>query len=237
MRWRMTKIAIVGDYDDTRPAHIATNKAIIHAASVLPFEIKTQWVPTSSLLNQANLKELENYHGIWGSAGVPENPLGLINAIEVARTKNIPYLGTWSGFQLALVEYAKNVLRLESEKNQGDISVLLSKLIVKMSCSLVGESQKILLNEGSRLHIISRSILITEKHNCSYSLNGTYRELFEQSKLKFVGHNQEGDVRVLELLKHQFFLAMLFQPQLSSKELQPHPIIVAFLKEAEIRSS
>ncbi len=90
----MTKIAIVGDYDHNRPAHIATNKAIIHAASILPYEVETQWVPTLSLENQDTLKGLERYHGIWGSAGDPESSLGLVNAIEVARTKNIPYLGT-----------------------------------------------------------------------------------------------------------------------------------------------
>ena len=90
----MAKIAIVGDYDPNRPAHIATQKAIIHATSVLPYEIEAQWVPTSPLEDRDNLKELENYHGIWGSAGDPESPIGLINAIDVARTKNIPYLGT-----------------------------------------------------------------------------------------------------------------------------------------------
>lgn len=53
----MAKIAIVGDYDHNRPAQIAINKAIIHAASVLPYEIETQWVPTSPLLNHDNLKD------------------------------------------------------------------------------------------------------------------------------------------------------------------------------------
>lgn len=88
------KIAIIGDFDDSRPAHIATNKAITHASSVLPGMIETEWIPTSSLEDQDNLKYLEKYHGIWGSAGNPESSQGLINAIEVARTKDLPYLGT-----------------------------------------------------------------------------------------------------------------------------------------------
>jgi CTP synthase (UTP-ammonia lyase) len=114
--------------------------------------------------------------------------------------------------------------------------LLFSELITAMSCSLAAESQDIFIKEGSRLHKIYGVTLTSEKYNCGYSLNGSYREAFEQSNLKCVAHNRESDVRVVELIGHHFFLAMLFQPQLSSEEMKPHPIIIAFLKEAEMKS-
>lgn len=90
----MTRIAIVGDYDPNRPAHLATNRAISHVAATLPFKIEADWVSTPSFEDPCNLKELELYQGVWGSAGDPESRHGLINAIMLARVNSLPYLGT-----------------------------------------------------------------------------------------------------------------------------------------------
>jgi CTP synthase (UTP-ammonia lyase) len=90
----LTKIAIIGDYDKNRHSHLATNEAIRHAHSILPYKFKARWIPTQPLEDSRNLQELEQYHGIWGSAGDPDSRLGLIKAIEFARIHNIPYLGT-----------------------------------------------------------------------------------------------------------------------------------------------
>lgn len=90
----MTKIAIVGDFDDSRLSHHATNDALQHAHSILPFDFETRWVSTAQLENSNKLHDLDVYDGIWGSAGDPDSRLGLIRAIEFARSKNIPYLGT-----------------------------------------------------------------------------------------------------------------------------------------------
>ena len=98
-----------------------------------------------------------------------------------------------------------------------------SELITEMSCSLKAESQDIVIKTESQLHAIYNTATTSEKYNCGYALNNAYREAFAQSDLKFVAHNQQGDVRVVELHGHPFFLAMLFQPQLSSTELHPHP--------------
>lgn len=90
----MIKIAIVGDYDECRPAHIATNEAITHVRSVLPFDFEVHWVATPQIEDSRHLQELKGYDGIWGSAGDPDNSIGLIRAIEFARLHNIAYLGT-----------------------------------------------------------------------------------------------------------------------------------------------
>lgn len=129
-----------------------------------------------------------------------------------------------------------NVLKLRAIDNQQDHNELFSKLITKMSCSLRAESQDIIIKTNSLLYSIYNEILVSEKYNCGYSLNRYYKEAFEQSNLRCVAYNRQGDVRVVELKGHHFFLAMLFQPQLSSNEQCPHPIILAFLKAAKSNS-
>lgn len=100
-----------------------------------------------------------------------------------------------------------------------------------MSCSLVGETQEITIRQKSLAHSIYKRESVIEKYNCSYSLNEHYRNRFEHSDLRFVGINPDGDVRMVEIPNHRFFLAMLFQPQLNLGE-SPHPVIVSFLSEA-----
>jgi len=99
-----------------------------------------------------------------------------------------------------------------------------------MSCPLVSQTQKILIEKESLPHRIYQADQIVEKFNCSFNLNERFRARFEESGLKCVGNNQDDEVRIVELPDHSFFMAMLFQPQLSSDKYSPHPVIVSFLK-------
>ncbi len=101
-----------------------------------------------------------------------------------------------------------------------------------MSCSLVGATQEIKLHKESIAFKIYQQESVIEKFNCSFSLNEDYRVNFEKSDLHCVGTNVDGDVRIIEIPKHRFFLATLFQPQLNSSVTSHHPIIVAFLSAA-----
>jgi len=88
------KIAIIGDYDQNRPSHVATSEAIQNTANYLSKNPLVQWISTQSLESDAALMQLQEFDGIWGAPGDPESSLGVINAIKVARKNNIPYLGT-----------------------------------------------------------------------------------------------------------------------------------------------
>ncbi len=88
------KIAIIGDYDHNRPSHVATSEAIQNTANYLLKDPLLQWIPTQSLESNDALIRLLEFDGIWGAPSDPESSLGVINAIQVARKNNIPYLGT-----------------------------------------------------------------------------------------------------------------------------------------------
>ena len=123
------------------------------------------------------------------------------------------------------------MLHIEPPSDPAHIAELFSILITPMSCTLVGETQEISIRKNSLAHRIYQKESVTEKYNCGYSLNEDYRDRFAASDLRIVGVNPDGDVRIVELSDHRFFLAMLFQPQLSSVA-SPHPVIVAFLEAA-----
>ena len=127
------------------------------------------------------------------------------------------------------MEYATNVLQLKKSKDSSDI---FSLLITKMSCSLISEQQEIYLRNGSLVSQIYGKDSIVENYNCSYSLNETYRAVFEESDLQLVGTNIEGDVRIVELPQCHFFVATLFQPQLNQEHSFPHPLVISFLNSS-----
>ncbi|MGB3225105.1 MAG: hypothetical protein WBB23_20100 [Desulforhopalus sp.] len=88
------KIGIIGDYDQNRPSHVATSEAIQNTSKYLSRDTLVQWLPTQFLESDSALIQLQEFDGIWGAPGDPESSLGVINAIQVARENNIPYLGT-----------------------------------------------------------------------------------------------------------------------------------------------
>ena len=88
------RIAIIGDYDQVRPSHVATSECLQRTSSYLSKQIVTEWLPTRSLETDQTLEKLNEFDGIWGAPGVHNSSLGYINAIQVARERDIPYLGT-----------------------------------------------------------------------------------------------------------------------------------------------
>jgi CTP synthase (UTP-ammonia lyase) len=105
-------------------------------------------------------------------------------------------------------------------------------VITKLSCSLRGQEQEVLLTPGTlaaEAYGIDRA---TEKFLCNYGLNNAYRDRIFREGLRVAGTDLEGSVRIAELSSHPFFMGTLFVPQLSSQSGKPHPLIVAFVKAA-----
>ncbi|PON15316.1 hypothetical protein C2W62_24485 [Candidatus Entotheonella serta] len=100
---------------------------------------------------------------------------------------------------------------------------------------MVGQTQTIQLTPGSRAHQIYRATEIKTQYFCNYGLNPAFQDHLEQSELALTGIGAEGDVRVVELPRHRFFLATLFLPQWETTAERPDPLIVAYLQAAKAR--
>jgi CTP synthase (UTP-ammonia lyase) len=117
----------------------------------------------------------------------------------------------------------------EHEETALDASNL---VISKLTCSLVGQAQTIKIVPGTLAHQVYGKEEIVEEFRCNYGLNPEYKDKIGAGGLQVAGVDSDGQVRIVELSDHRFFIATLFLPQLSSSFDMPHPLIVAYLKAA-----
>ena len=109
-----------------------------------------------------------------------------------------------------------------------------SRLVISpLACSLVGVTQQVYITPSTLAHQAYGTEAVVEEFRCHYGLNPAYRGHISQGALKVTGVDRDGEVRIVELSDHRFFLATLFVPQLSSSPDLPHPLIVAYLQAAQ----
>jgi CTP synthase (UTP-ammonia lyase) len=225
---RLIRIGIIGDFESERQSHKATNDALNHCADYLGINIELQWVPTESLERNVD-KSISQFDGLWAAPGVYKSMKGALNAIQFAREKNYPFIGTCGGFQYTVIEYARNQLGLNDVQHAEYNPDANNFIITPLSCSLVGETCKILINKNSRIYMFYNETEVEEHFSCNFGLNPNYRDLIDISGFKVVGTDENDEVRILDLKKNIFFIATLFQPQLNSLPSKPHKLILAYL--------
>ncbi len=105
-------------------------------------------------------------------------------------------------------------------------------VISELACSLAGTTQTVKIVPGTLVHRVYGKEEAIEQFRCSYGVNPAYRDTIEGGALRVAGIGPDGEIRILELSGHRFFIATLFLPQLSSSAEMPHPIVTAYLKTA-----
>jgi CTP synthase (UTP-ammonia lyase) len=223
------RVAIIGEFTPTFEPHLATNAAIAHTVVDLKTPIAHDWI-SSSDITEALLK---NYNGIWVAPGSPyKNFDKTLFAIKFAREKAVPCLGTCGGFQHIVIEYARNLLQFKDAQHaeyDPDASEL---FISRLVCSLVGREMQLKLVSGSQVAQIYETTQAVERYYCNFGVNPKHVDTLKRGAMKVVGSDAEGEIRVLELPGHPFFIATLFVPQALSKPGSPHPVVKAFLTAA-----
>jgi CTP synthase (UTP-ammonia lyase) len=229
------RIALVGNYNSTVTAHIAIPRALDFAAEAVGYNVIPEWIATERLAQDWE-PQLEPYHAIWCVPGSPYASMeGALHAIQFAREQRRPFLGTCGGFQHALLEYARNVLGLAAADHAESNPEAEMAFISPLACTLVETRGQIYLQPGTRIQRIYQQNTITEGYNCRYGVNPNYQPLLEDGSLRVTATGEEGEVRVVELANHPFFIATLFQPERSALVGVTHPLIVALLQAANER--
>jgi CTP synthase (UTP-ammonia lyase) len=226
------RIAIVGDYQPDHETHPATTAACEHAAAAVGVQAEIVWVSTTELAGSAE-GVLQDFDGVWIAPGSPYQSLaGALDAIRFARTWNLPLIGTCAGFQHVIIEYARNVLEV-SDAQHGEYDPHASALfITALACSLAGQTMTVQLVPHTSAASAYGTTSATERYYCNFGLNHDYLPALEAGGLAVSGVDQDGEVRVVELPDHRFFVATLFVPQVSSTDRAPHPLAVAFIATA-----
>lgn len=247
-------IAIVGKYFATGDYSLADSYAALiesikHAGIAHNIGINIKYI--NSEKKEQNMEdELKGVKGIivpigWGERGVE----GKIKAIKYARENKIPYLGLCYGMQLACVEWARNVLKLEDANSEEVDPNCKNKIIHSIpedekyqKITTKGVSMRVggfdcNLKEGSEAAKIYGTTHINERHRHRYEFNNEYRKMFEDSGFVFSGTSPDDFfVEMIELPKqlHPFFMATQAHPEYKSTPLNPHPLFVEFIKQAII---
>jgi CTP synthase (UTP-ammonia lyase) len=241
----LVRIGILGDFNPQFRSHHATGEALQHAAGKLEMKVEFEWIPTPSLTAAGAEKILEGFDGLWASPGSPYKSFdGMLQGIEFARSRDWPFLGTCGGFQYALIEFARNVLGIadadSAENNSGSKNIV----IYPVACAvpgrkadapkLSGKVPEIRLRPGSYLQSFygKDKEIVTEEFFCNFEVNPEYEWCAMEAGFPVVARGAQGEIRALESPTHRFFVATLFQPQLSSTEKNPHPLVLAFVQAA-----
>lgn len=220
-------IALLGEYTPTFQTHISTIEAIAHSRFHLQAEVEAVWVPTESISHSL----FNTYSGIWIAPGSPyKNIDKTLWAIRYAREKNIPCFGTCGGFQHMVIEYARNVLGFKDAQHAEYDPYASNLFISQLACSLAGREMELAFTEGSQVAAIYGSLTAVEQYYCNFGVNPECVSLLKSRSLRVTGSDSEGEVRVIELPTHPFFLGTLFVPQASSTPDAPHPVVTAFLR-------
>jgi CTP synthase (UTP-ammonia lyase) len=158
-------IALIGDYDSDVTAHRAIPLAIQLASRELRERPLVTWLPTESLASASD-ETLAQYAGFWCVPGSPYQRMdGALHAIRFARERKVPFLGTCAGFQHALIEYARSVLKLSGADHQESNPIAQLPLIAPLACTLVEVEDRIFLREGSLVAQIYGRTAIDEPYH------------------------------------------------------------------------
>lgn len=246
------KIAFVGKYVDLKESYKSLTEAIIHAGAALDTKVELKWVDSEKLENLESAEAFKNVSGILVAGGFGYRGIeGKIKAIQYARENKIPFLGICLGMQLALVEFARNVLKLKdanssefNEKCQNPVVYLIDEFMdtngekqIRTAKTPLGGTMRLGaykcdIKEKSLLaKVYSNAKNIKERHRHRYEANPKYRKEFEDKGL-IVSGESEGLIEAVELNNHPFFLAVQFHPEFTSRLERVNPVICGFIKAA-----
>lgn len=240
-RNKTVNIALVGKYVKLHDAYLSVAEALRHAGYVYGAKINIKWVD-SETLNEENVADaLKDADGIivpggFGGRGIE----GMVSAVKYARENNVPFFGICLGMQIAVIEYARNVLGIK-DANSGEFDEQCQHKVIDF---MPGQSDEI--DKGGTLRlgkfpckVISGTTLqrcyckseISERHRHRYEFNNDFKEAFIQGGLTIGGVSPDGKlVETVELTERPFYVGVQFHPEFKSRPNNPHPLFKGFIK-------
>ena len=248
---RTVNIAIVGKYVDLKDAYKSLDEALVHGG--IHNNVKVNLIRIESdLLKVSDVqKKLSNVSGIIIPGGFGKRGTeGKIACINYARTKKIPFLGICFGMQMAVIEFARNVLKIkdagssEFDKNCYPVIGLIEEWNkngrkIKGTLKNLGGTMRLglypaKLQHNSLIKKIYRSGQIKERHRHRYEVNINLRKKFETHGLNFSGMSPDNSLpEIVEIKNHPWFIGVQFHPEFKSRPLQPHPLFSSFIGAAK----
>ena len=236
------KIGLVGKYVELHDAYKSIAESFIHAGASNECKVKLEWIQSETLADEHHCADvLGDLDGVLVAPGFGERGIeGKINAVRYVRENGIPFLGICLGMQMAVIEYARNVMGIEdahsTEMEPHTPNPVISMMEAQKAVTDMGGTMRLgayacKLKRDSMAYQIYGKNQISERHRHRYEFNNDYLEQFERAGLRPTGINPEtGLVEIVELANHPWFVGVQFHPELKSTVMNPHPLFVQFVK-------
>lgn len=233
-------IGLIGKYVTLPDAYKSIIEGFIHAGSANECKVNLSLISSEELEPESLHKKLEGLDGILVAPGFGERGLeGKIETVKFARENNLPFFGICLGMQVAVIEFARNVLGLKgansTEMDPQTADAVIDLMAEQKNLEQMGGTMRLgsfpcTLKKGSKAAQAYGRLKIQERHRHRYEFNNSYLNIFEEKGMIASGINPEtGLVEIMELKNHPWFLGTQFHPEYKSTVLNPHPLFVKFI--------
>lgn len=241
---KKVNIAIVGKYVKLEDSYLSVVESIKHAAYENGVKANIKFIDCETVTNRNAREKLQGIDGIivpggFGGRGIE----GKIQTVKYARENNIPFLGICLGMQMAVVEFARDVLNIKDanslefdEKTKNPVIHIMEsqKNITKKGGTMRLGAYPCILKKSSLASKLYKTEEISERHRHRYEFNNEYRKIMEDNGMTISGTSPDGElVEIVEIKNHPYFIASQFHPELKSRPDKPHPLFVGLLKAAK----
>ena len=236
-------IGLIGKYVELKDSYKSISESFIHGGVANEAKVNVEWIHSETLTKDNIQESLGQLNGILVAPGFGTRGIsGKIEAVNFARENNIPFLGICLGMQVAVIEFARNVLKM-TDANTTEISEktkfpVISMMEEQKQVSYFGGTMRLgtykcQLKSNSKASKAYNTENINERHRHRFEFNNNYLEQFENAGMLASGRNPEtGLVEVIEIPKHPWFVGVQFHPEYKSTVAKPHPLFVAFVQAA-----
>ncbi len=241
---KKVNIAIVGKYVKLEDSYLSVVESIKHAAYENGVKANIKFIDCETVTNRNAREKLQGIDGIivpggFGGRGIE----GKIQTVKYARENNIPFLGICLGMQMAVVEFARDILNIKDanslefdEKTKNPVIHIMEsqKNITKKGGTMRLGAYPCILKKSSLASKLYKTEEISERHRHRYEFNNEYRKAMEDNGMTISGTSPDGElVEIIEIKNHPYFIASQFHPELKSRPDKPHPLFVGLLKAAK----
>ncbi len=234
-------IGLIGKYVELPDSYKSIQEAFIHAGAANEVEVEVRSIHSEHLTAKNIDKKLMGLDGLLVAPGFGERGIeGKVKAVQYARENDIPFLGICLGMQMAVIEFARNVLGLEgansTEMDNDTPYPVISLMEEQKSIKDMGGTMRLgawdcHLTEGSLVHQVYGATDIAERHRHRFEFNNEYKQQMEKAGLVASGFNPKtGLVEVVEIPSHPWFVGVQYHPEYKSTVASPHPLFVGFVK-------